>query len=212
MCFLLTNSGRSSSSAAFSWSNWRQYLLELIVWFSGRRTPFQSHHIHNITFFGWRWAFGVVCGGSFRLPHNLFPSTLLYSIHFSSPVTICFKNGMFSLLFSRESQAEIQSTRFFSDEHYQAGANDFQHLIWIFWVCQLSPAWYNVDCSQLMSQFDRYQLQLVYLTMEPRPARNLQHKTLQISFDMFDQSQNLLHTLHKSFFFCFSVAFLPFLK
>ena len=52
-----------------------------------------------------------------------------------------------------------------------------------------------------MSQFDRYQLQLVYLTMEPRPARNLQHKTLQISFDMFDQSQNLLHTLHKSFFF-----------
>ena len=34
--FLLTNSGRFVSSAAFSWSNWEQYLLELIVWFSGR--------------------------------------------------------------------------------------------------------------------------------------------------------------------------------
>ena len=34
MCFLLTNSGRFLLSAAFSWSNWEQYLLELIVWFS----------------------------------------------------------------------------------------------------------------------------------------------------------------------------------
>ena len=28
MCFLLTNSGCFSLSAAFSWSNWEQYLLE----------------------------------------------------------------------------------------------------------------------------------------------------------------------------------------
>ena len=34
MCFHLTHSGCFSSSAAFSWSNWEQYLLELIVWFS----------------------------------------------------------------------------------------------------------------------------------------------------------------------------------
>ena len=92
--FLLTNSGCFSSSAAFSWSNWEQYLLELLVWFSGRssqqRTPFQSHHIHNVNFFGWRPAFGVVGGGSFHLPHDRFCSTLLYSSHFSSPVTICF--------------------------------------------------------------------------------------------------------------------------
>ena len=32
----------------------------------------------------------------------------------------------------------------------------------------------------------------------------------QTTFDMFDQSQHLLHTLHKPFFV--SVAFLPFLK
>ena len=35
MRFLLTNSGCFLLSAAFSWSNWEQYLLELIVWFSG---------------------------------------------------------------------------------------------------------------------------------------------------------------------------------
>ena len=32
--FLLTNSRRFLSSAAFSWSNWEQYLLELIIRFS----------------------------------------------------------------------------------------------------------------------------------------------------------------------------------
>ena len=38
LCFLLTNSGHFSSSAAFSWSKWEQYLLELIAWFSRRRS------------------------------------------------------------------------------------------------------------------------------------------------------------------------------
>ena len=36
MRFLLTNFGCFSLSAAFSWSNWEQYLLELILWFSGK--------------------------------------------------------------------------------------------------------------------------------------------------------------------------------
>ena len=57
--------------------------------------------------------FGVVRGGSFRLPHNLFCSTLLYSIHFSSPVTICFKNGTFSLRLSRESRQKYGQEGFF---------------------------------------------------------------------------------------------------
>ena len=47
---------------------------------------------------------------------------------------------------------------------------------------RLSPAWYNADCSQLMSQFDCYQLQLVYLTTEHWPVRNLQCKTSQTAF------------------------------
>ena len=58
---------------------------------------FQHYHIHNITFSGWRMAFGVVGGSSFCLPHNLFHSTLLYSIYFSPLITICFKNRKFSL-------------------------------------------------------------------------------------------------------------------
>ena len=37
--------------------------------------------------------------------------------------------------------------------HNHASANDFQWFIWIFWVCQLSPAWYNIDGSQIMSRF-----------------------------------------------------------
>ena len=64
----------------------------------------------------------------------------------------------------------------------------------------LSSAWCNIDCSQLMSQFDCYQLQLVYPTVEHHPARNLQHGTSQTTFDMFNQSQHLLHMLHRSFF------------
>ena len=56
----------------------------------------------------------MVCGGSFHLPHDLFRPTLVYNIHFSLPVTICFKNETFSLRFSRESHAEIPSRRFFS--------------------------------------------------------------------------------------------------
>ena len=84
--------------------------------------------------------------------------------------------------------------------------------IWIFWACWLSPMWYN-DCSQLMSQFDCYQLQLVYLTMEHRRMRNLQHKASQSTFGMFDQSEHLLHTLHKSFFaFKYLFTFLEIIK
>ena len=51
-----------------------------------------------------------------------------------------------------------------------------------------------------MSWFDCYQVQLVYKTMEYRPAKNLEDKTLQNTFDMFDQSQHILQTLQKSFF------------
>ena len=98
MHFQLPNSGYFSLSAAFSWSNWEQYLLELIVWFSGKssksRAPFQSHYLYSITFSGWSLVFGVVGGGSFHLPHNLFCSTLLFStFHCSSQFVLkmeCF--------------------------------------------------------------------------------------------------------------------------
>ena len=51
--------------------------------------------------------------------------------------------------------------------------------------------WYTIDCFQLMSQFAHYQPQLIYLTVEHRPARNLQHETLQTTFDTFRKSQHL---------------------
>ena len=35
-----------------------------------------------------------------------------------------------------------------SDEHTKNGASDFQHLIWLFWVCQISLSWYNIDYFQ----------------------------------------------------------------
>ena len=53
----------------------------------------------------------MVGGGSFHLPHDLFRSTLLYRTTFSSPVTICFKNGTSSLCSSRQSHVEIWSRK-----------------------------------------------------------------------------------------------------
>ena len=91
-------------------------------------------------------------------------------------------------------------------------ANDFQCLIWIFEVYGVYPTRYGIDYFKLMSQFDCYQLQLVYQTVERYPARNFQHKTSPITFDTPKQSQHLLHTLHKFSFFCISVVFLPFLN
>ena len=78
-------------------------------------------------------------------------------------------------------------------------------LIWILWVCWLSSAWFNIDCSQLMCQFDHCQLQPVHLTLEYHLMTNPQHETSQTTFDTFNQSQHLLHTLHKSL--CFSCIF-----
>ena len=93
-----------------------------------------------------------------------------------------------------------------NDLHNQAGVDDFQCLIWIFLICWLSPMLYNIDCSQFMSGFNCYQFPPVYLTVEHCPARNLQHKTLETTFDIFSQSQYPLHTLHV-FFFSFFLHF-----
>ena len=79
--------------------------------------------------------------------------------------------------------------------------------------CCLPPMWYNVDYSQLMSRFDCYQLQLVYLTLECCPARNLQHKILQTTSDMVLQSQHLLHTCTSHLLrFTFVFTFLKIIK
>ena len=43
----------------------------------------------------------------------------------------------------------------------------------------MSPAWLKVDCSQLVSRCDHYQLQLAYPTVERPQAKNLQHAVCQ---------------------------------
>ena len=66
---------------------------------------------------------------------------------------------------------------------------------------------YGIDYFKLIFQFDCYQLQLAYQTVERYPARNFQLKTSPITFDTTKQSQHL-HTLHKFFFFLhFSCVF-----
>ena len=52
-----------------------------------------------------------------------------------------------------------------SDEHNQAGANDFWSLLRILWACPLSPAFHNVTCPQLTSAIDDSPLQLVCQTL-----------------------------------------------
>ena len=49
----------------------------------------------------------------FTCPTIFYAPTLLYRIHLSLPITICFKNKMFLLCLSRESHAEIWSKVFF---------------------------------------------------------------------------------------------------
>lgn len=100
-----------------------------------------------------------------------------------------------------------------SCKYSQLHANDFESLTWMFWVCWLSPAQNNVDFSQLMSQFDCYQIQLVYLTVEHYLAQNLQHEISPVSFNTLDQSEHLsIHGTNLFFFFRHSLDTLPFLN
>ena len=111
MHFLLTNSGCFSSSAAFSWSNWEQHLLDLLGFPEGvhnRELPSnptiytRSPSLDEDRSLMWLVPVHFACP-------VIFHSTLLYSIHFSLPITICFKNGTFSLHLSREFHVEIGS-------------------------------------------------------------------------------------------------------
>ena len=72
MHFLLTNSRRFSSSAAFSWSNWEQYLLELfgfqkelIIEDSLSVPPYTQHCLlwmKTGLWYGWWWFISLATG------------------------------------------------------------------------------------------------------------------------------------------------------
>ena len=94
LCFLLTNSRKLLSIAAFSWSDWEWYLLELIFDFleGARNRGFTSNHpicttspsLDESQSLIRLMVFHFVCP-------SLLCSTLLYSIHFSLPITIVSK-------------------------------------------------------------------------------------------------------------------------
>ena len=113
----LTNSRCFSLSAAFSWSNWEQYLLEWKIWLS-RGSHNRGLH-SNLTIYttsssldeDWPLVcFMVVhfiCSMNSSIPHYCTVST------FHCPSQFVWKNGTFSLHFSRESHAKIRFQRFF---------------------------------------------------------------------------------------------------
>ena len=89
------NSGHFSLSVDFSWSNCEQLLVGincLVFWkelITQDSFPIPPHIQYHLLWM--EMAIVVVDGGSFCLPQDLFHSTLLYSIHFSLPITICIK-------------------------------------------------------------------------------------------------------------------------
>ena len=78
-------------------------------------------------------------------------------------------------------------------------------LIWIFRVCQLSPMWYNIDCSQLMSRFHCYQLQ-------HGPVRNLQQLPKSLLTCLISHSSFSLHCTNLFSHFSCVFTFLEIIK
>ena len=74
--------------------------------------------------------------------------------------------------------------------------------------CHLSPMWYNVDCSQLVSRFDHSQLQLVYLIVERIVQREISSSTkLRKPLLTRSISHSTFSILCTNLFLCFSCVF-----
>ena len=109
-CWLIPDA-LSSTAAAFSWSHREQYLLELIIWFSGKNSwkdslPIPSYKQHNLLrmktslWYGRWWLILLV--PQFLLLHIIVQYSLFITHH-----------KTFSLNVSREMHVEIQSSRLF---------------------------------------------------------------------------------------------------
>ena len=89
MRFLLTNSRCFSLSAAFSWSNWEQYLLELIILQQEliKRTPIPPHIKHQLLWMKtglqvWLVVVHFACLTISSLPHHCTVSIFHHPIRF----------------------------------------------------------------------------------------------------------------------------------
>ena len=92
-------------NAAFSWFNWEQYLLKLILWFSGgpnnrvfpsNITRYRSLSLVKDLTLIWLLMVHFTCPTVSSIPHYCTGST------FHLPITTWFKNRTSSLCFSRE--------------------------------------------------------------------------------------------------------------
>ena len=146
MRFLLTNSIRFSLTATFSWSNWEQYLLELILWFL--EGAHNRGHPSNPTIYTtspsldedrpllWLVVVHFACPTISSVPHCYTVSTFHHPSQFVLK-TECFHYVSVENHMRKHAQEEFFCLTYVepkhqSDSHNQAGANDFQRLIWIF--------------------------------------------------------------------------------
>ena len=101
-------------------------------------------------------------------------------------------------VFSSESVFLIRWPKYWSFSFSFSLSNEYsRHLIRILGVYLLSPAWYKHRLFS-MSRFDRYQLQLIYPTLEHRARRNLQQEASQTAPDTLGQAQHFVRSLHKA--------------
>ena len=100
MRFLLTNSGHFSSNAAFSWSNWEQYLLELIVWFS------EGAHNRGLP------PNPTICTASPSLDEDR-PLVWLVVVHFACPMISSSPHCCTASSFHRPSQFVLKTELFY---------------------------------------------------------------------------------------------------
>ena len=85
-------------------------------------------------------------------------------------------------VFSSESALLIRWPKYWSFSFSFSPSNEYsRHLIRILGVYLLSPVWYKHRLFS-MSRFDRYQLQLIYPTLEHRARRNLQQEASQTAW------------------------------
>ena len=120
MRFLLTNSGCFSPSAAFSWSNWEQYLLELIFGFleGARNRGLPSNPTIYTTSpsladnrpLAWLLVVHSACPMIAPIPHYCTATTF----HRPSQFVLKMEHFCYVSVDFRESHVEIRSRRFFS--------------------------------------------------------------------------------------------------
>lgn len=91
-----------------------QYIFKLIIWLFSRSikkhfSPVPPNRDHYLLFldisFWYPWTDLLL------LIHDYLHLILLYTIHFSSPVMICFRNGSFFSCFNRKLEMVIQKTK-----------------------------------------------------------------------------------------------------